>query len=73
MVSAIDRSPVPAPRHLGGLVELIEPDGTISSKIAKEVFERHVRGEAGPAAIVEKHGLVQVTDTGAIETAIDRR
>ena len=46
--------------------------GVISSKIAKEVFERMTAGEGAPAAIVEKHGLVQVTDTGAIEAAVDK-
>ena len=52
------------------LVELIET-GVISSKIAKEVFERMWAGEGQPKAIVDKHGLVQVTDTSAIEKAID--
>ena len=47
-------------------------EGVISSKIAKEVFERMTAGEGAPAAIVEKHGLVQVTDTGAIEAAVDK-
>ena len=50
-----------------GLIE----DQTINSKIAKDVFERMVAGEGTPAAIVEKHGLKQVTDTGAIEKAVD--
>ncbi len=60
------------PEQIAGLVELIE-NGTISSKIAKEVFE-HMWAEKGmltPAEIVEKHGLRQVTDTGAIEKAVD--
>jgi aspartyl-tRNA(Asn)/glutamyl-tRNA(Gln) amidotransferase subunit B len=60
------------PEHIAGLVELIENE-TISSKIAKTVFE-HMWDEKGilsPAEIVEKHGLKQVTDTGAIEAAID--
>ena len=47
-------------------------DGVISSKIAKEVFERMSNGEGAPKAIVEKHGLVQVTDTAAIEALVDR-
>jgi aspartyl-tRNA(Asn)/glutamyl-tRNA(Gln) amidotransferase subunit B len=34
------------------------------------VFERMAAGEGSPKAIVEKHGLVQVTDTGALETTI---
>ena len=67
----IGESPI-TPEHIAGLVELIE-NGTISSKIAKTVFE-HMWDEKGilsPAEIVEKHGLKQVTDTGAIEKAID--
>ncbi len=47
-------------------------DGVISSKIAKEVFERMTAGEGSPRAIVDKHGLVQVTDTGAIEALVDK-
>jgi aspartyl-tRNA(Asn)/glutamyl-tRNA(Gln) amidotransferase subunit B len=66
----IEDSPIPA-ADIAGLVELIE-NGTISSKIAKEVFDHMWAGEGTPAAIVEKHGLVQVTDTGAIEAAVDK-
>jgi aspartyl-tRNA(Asn)/glutamyl-tRNA(Gln) amidotransferase subunit B len=62
-------SPVPA-SHVAQLVALIE-DGTISSKIAKEVFDHVWNGEGSPSAVVEKHGLKQVTDTGAIEKAVD--
>ena len=51
--------------------QLIE-EGVISSKIAKEVFERMIAGEGAPRAIVETHGLVQVSDTGAIEAIVDR-
>jgi aspartyl-tRNA(Asn)/glutamyl-tRNA(Gln) amidotransferase subunit B len=51
-------------------LSLIE-DGVISSKIAKEVFERMAAGEGEPKAIVEKHGLVQNNDTGALEAMID--
>jgi aspartyl-tRNA(Asn)/glutamyl-tRNA(Gln) amidotransferase subunit B len=64
-----DASPIPA-SDIAGLVELIET-GVISSKIAKEVFEHMWAGEGAPAAIVEARGLKQVTDTGAIEAAID--
>jgi len=56
---------------LADYVKLIE-DGVISSKIAKTVFDHMVAGEGEPAAIVEKHGLVQVTDAGAIETTVDQ-
>jgi aspartyl-tRNA(Asn)/glutamyl-tRNA(Gln) amidotransferase subunit B len=64
-----DQSPVPA-AHVAELVQLIE-EGVISSKIAKEVFDHVWNGEGSPAEVVEKHGLKQVTDTGAIEKAID--
>ena len=61
--------PLP-PAHVAELVELIET-GVISSKIAKEVFDHVWNGEGAPAAVVETHGLKQVTDTGAIEKAVD--
>jgi len=65
----ITASPISA-ADIGALVGLIE-DGTISGKIARTVFEHMWDGEGAPAAIVETHGLVQITDTGAIETAVD--
>jgi aspartyl-tRNA(Asn)/glutamyl-tRNA(Gln) amidotransferase subunit B len=65
----IDASPISA-ADIAALVALIE-DGTISGKIARTVFEHMWAGEGAPAAIVEKHGLVQITDTGAIEAAVD--
>ena len=67
----ISDSPLP-PEQIAGLVELIETN-VISSKIAKTVFEHMWEGKGSitPAEIVEKHGLKQVTDTGAIEKAID--
>ncbi|MCF8503442.1 MAG: Asp-tRNA(Asn)/Glu-tRNA(Gln) amidotransferase subunit GatB [Caulobacter sp.] len=65
----ITASPIAA-ADIAALVALIE-DGTISGKIARTVFEHMWAGEGAPAAIVEKHGLVQITDTGAIEAAVD--
>ncbi|PKP82353.1 MAG: Asp-tRNA(Asn)/Glu-tRNA(Gln) amidotransferase GatCAB subunit B [Alphaproteobacteria bacterium HGW-Alphaproteobacteria-18] len=65
----LSESPVSAPA-LGGLIELISND-TISGKIAKDVFARMIADEGEAAAIVEKHGLKQVTDTGAIEKVVD--
>jgi aspartyl-tRNA(Asn)/glutamyl-tRNA(Gln) amidotransferase subunit B len=62
-------NPLPA-AHVAELVELIETN-VISSKIAKEVFEHVWNGDGSPAEVVEKHGLKQVTDTGAIEKAVD--
>jgi len=63
-------NPVVTAANLGGLVDLIA-DNTISGRIAKEVFELMVETGKAPAEIVEEKGLKQVTDTGAIESAID--
>jgi aspartyl-tRNA(Asn)/glutamyl-tRNA(Gln) amidotransferase subunit B len=65
----IETSPVSA-EALGALIALIE-DGTISGRIAKDVFAEMLETGQGAAAIVEAKGLRQVTDTGAIETAVD--
>ena len=65
----IASSPVSA-GQLGAVLDLIA-DGTISGKIAKDLFEI-VWSEGGdPRAIVDKRGMKQVTDLGAIEKAID--
>ena len=66
----IEQSPVSA-ENLGGLLDLIA-DNTISGRIAKEVFADMFETGEKPADIVEKKGLRQVTDTGAIEAAIDQ-
>ena len=65
----IETSPVSA-EQLGALIDLIA-GGTISGRLAKEVFAEMVASGADPAAIVEARGLRQVTDTGAIAAAID--
>jgi aspartyl-tRNA(Asn)/glutamyl-tRNA(Gln) amidotransferase subunit B len=66
---AIAGSPVSA-HQLGAILDLIV-DGTISGKIAKDLFEI-VWSEGGdPRTIVEARGLKQVTDLGAIETIVD--
>jgi len=65
----IEHSPVSA-GQLGAIIDLISSNA-ISGKIAKDLFEI-VWSEGGdPAEIVEKRGLKQVTDTGAIEAAVD--
>jgi aspartyl-tRNA(Asn)/glutamyl-tRNA(Gln) amidotransferase subunit B len=46
-------------------------DGTISGKIAKEVFEEMLASGEEPGAVVQRKGLVQISDTGAIERTID--
>jgi aspartyl-tRNA(Asn)/glutamyl-tRNA(Gln) amidotransferase subunit B len=55
--------------RLGGLIRLIGA-GTISNTIAKQVFEIMQSDEATAEAVVEREGLAQVSDTGAIEAAI---
>jgi aspartyl-tRNA(Asn)/glutamyl-tRNA(Gln) amidotransferase subunit B len=66
----IERSPV-SPAQLGALIDLVA-DGTISGRMAKDVFAEMVDTGADAPAIVERKGLRQVTDARAIETAIDR-
>ncbi len=62
-------SPVKA-EALGALLDLIK-DGTINGKIAKDIFAKMMETGETPGVIVEREGLRQVTDTGAIEKAID--
>jgi aspartyl-tRNA(Asn)/glutamyl-tRNA(Gln) amidotransferase subunit B len=66
---SVETSPVSA-AQIGGIVDLIS-SGTISGKIAKDVFEIVWTEGGNPAEIVEKRGLKQVTDMGAIEKAVD--
>ncbi len=65
----IAQTPVSADR-LAGLLKRIQ-DRTISGKIAKEVFEGLWNGEGDADAIIARRGLRQITDTTAIEQAID--
>ncbi len=58
------------PDQLAGLLRKIA-DNTISGKIAKQVFEAMWNGEGEAEDIIEKKGLVQITDTSAIEAMID--
>ena len=66
----ITSSPV-GPEQLGGIIDLISK-GDISGKIAKDLFEIVYTEGGDPAQIVEGRGMKQVTDTGAIETAVDQ-
>jgi aspartyl-tRNA(Asn)/glutamyl-tRNA(Gln) amidotransferase subunit B len=59
------------PDGVAELVQLIE-EGVISSKIAKDVFERMWAGDGRAREVVEKQGLQQVSDTGALDAIIDR-
>lgn len=67
--SDIDESPV-SPDQLGGVIDLIK-SGTISGKIAKDLFEIIWNEGGDPAQIVEQRGMKQVTDTAAIEKAVE--
>ena len=63
-------SPV-SPQQAAELLGLVA-DGTISGTIAKQVFERMLESGDGAAAIVERDGLKQTSDTGAIEAEIGK-
>lgn len=67
--TAIAASPISA-EQLAGLIKRLA-DGTISSKIAKQVFTAMWNGEGDADTIIEKGGLKQVSDTGALEKIID--
>jgi aspartyl-tRNA(Asn)/glutamyl-tRNA(Gln) amidotransferase subunit B len=64
----ISESPV-SPAMLGGMLRRIG-DGTISGKLAKQVFEAMWAGEGDADAVIEQQGLKQITDTGAIEKIV---
>ncbi|WP_319004711.1 Asp-tRNA(Asn)/Glu-tRNA(Gln) amidotransferase subunit GatB [Microbulbifer variabilis] len=66
---SIQDSPVSA-QQLGGLIVRIK-DNTISSKLAKQVFEAMADGEGSADEVIEKRGLKQVSDTGAIEQIVE--
>ena len=66
----IDESPVSA-ENLGRLIDLIA-EGTISGRLAKEVFEAMLESGGEPEAIVEDKGLAQITDAGAIAAEVDK-
>jgi len=65
----IETSPVSA-ANLGALLDLMA-NSTINGRIAKDVFEAMVETGRDPGTIVEDKGLKQVTDTGAIDAAVD--
>ncbi|MET0090763.1 MAG: Asp-tRNA(Asn)/Glu-tRNA(Gln) amidotransferase subunit GatB [Candidatus Thiodiazotropha sp.] len=65
----IQESPVSA-QQLGGLLIRIA-DGTLSGKLAKQVFEAMWQGEGDADTVIETKGLKQITDSGQIETLID--
>jgi aspartyl-tRNA(Asn)/glutamyl-tRNA(Gln) amidotransferase subunit B len=65
----VAESPVSA-EHLGELVKLIGGN-QLSGKLAKEIFPKMFSSGAAPAAIMEKEGLKQISDSGALEKVID--
>jgi aspartyl-tRNA(Asn)/glutamyl-tRNA(Gln) amidotransferase subunit B len=67
---SITDSPV-STATLGGLIDLID-DGTLSGRLAKDVFEIMVETGKEAALVVEEKGLKQVSDSGAIEAEVDK-
>jgi aspartyl-tRNA(Asn)/glutamyl-tRNA(Gln) amidotransferase subunit B len=65
----ISESPIP-PQHLGELVKLIN-SGQLSGKLAKEIFPRMFETGDPPAAIMDREGLRQISDSGALEKIVD--
>ncbi len=65
----VAEAPVPA-ASLGALLARIH-DGTLSGKLAREVFDAMWAGEGAPDDIIEKRGLRQISDAGAIEKIVD--
>ena len=66
----IDQCPV-TPKHLAEMLSMIK-DGTISGKIAKDVFEEMYRTGEHPEKIVRDKGWIQILDEGEIERAIEK-
>ena len=66
---SISESPITAER-LAGLITRIE-DGTLSSKLAKQVFDAMWDGEGDADDIIAARGLKQVSDSGALEAMVD--
>lgn len=62
--------PIP-PAHIGELVNLIQ-DGTISGKIAKDVFDYMLKERKSPSVIVQEKGLTQLSDESEIEAVVKR-
>ncbi len=66
----VDQCPV-TPQHLAGMLSMMK-DGTISGKLAKDVFEEMYRTGDLPEKIVQEKGWIQILDTGEIEGAIKK-
>ena len=59
------------PEAIAELITIIG-NGTISAKIAADIFPELMKGDVMPAALVKERGLVQVSDTGAIDAAVQK-
>ncbi len=59
-----------SPEQIGAILDLVA-EGTISSKIAKDLFEIIFTEGGDPRVVVEARGMKQVTDLGAIEQVVD--
>jgi len=67
----IGASDIPvSPAAMAGMIDIIV-DGTISSKLAKEVFEEMLKTGESAASVVERKGLVQISDSAALEKIVD--
>ena len=64
----IEESPISA-RALAGMLDLVD-DGTISTKMAKDVFEEMFKTGTPPKRIAEERGLVQISDADAVQPAV---
>ncbi len=67
---SVNKFPV-SPENLGKLIKLIN-DKTISGKIAKDIFPEMMKVDKDPNEIVKEKNLIQISDTGEIEKAIDK-
>jgi aspartyl-tRNA(Asn)/glutamyl-tRNA(Gln) amidotransferase subunit B len=65
----IEQSPIAA-RHLGELISLIAK-GELSGKLAKDILPKMFETGEAPLVIVEREGLKQISDTGALEKIVD--
>jgi aspartyl-tRNA(Asn)/glutamyl-tRNA(Gln) amidotransferase subunit B len=66
----LDESPVSA-ANLGRLIDLVN-DGTVSGRLAKDVFALMMETSQEPAALIEERGLRQVTDMSSVEPILDK-
>ena len=66
----IDESPV-SPEHLAELIDLVDQD-TVSVSMAKTILEEVFDSGDSPAQVVEKKGYTQISDSSAVESAVDQ-